>query len=50
MTIDPESTEHLAAAGAHAHEPDVVPARPVWIGVVVAQVTSRYRSARTYGV
>jgi hypothetical protein len=35
VTIDPESTEHVAAAGAHAHEPDVVPARPVWIGVVV---------------
>lgn len=36
MTIDHERTEQLAASGSpQGHEPDAVPARPVWIGVSV---------------
>jgi hypothetical protein len=35
MTIDRDVSEKAAAAGATpAHEPDVVAARPVWIGII----------------
>jgi hypothetical protein len=39
VSVDRETGENLAeTASAHGHEPDVVGARPVWIGVTVLSV------------
>jgi hypothetical protein len=35
MTVDRETTGELPRSGTpHAHEPDAVPPRPIWIGVI----------------